>query len=164
MTLSLWEPVETPLPLRDVMNQLLDSSFFGFGAPTARAQRLPIDVYETETQFVVEAALPGVKPADLEVTSKGNTITIHAVVRRGTLDQPEEATAKAKEEDKEKERVGTSVRRERFFGELTRTIELPGAVDVDKVEATYEHGLLTLWIPKTAHATPKRIPVYPKER
>jgi HSP20 family molecular chaperone IbpA len=114
---------------------------------------------------VVEAALPGIKPVVLEVTSNGTAITIHAMVRRGAVELPEDGEAKeVGTEGTEKEKAGTYIRWERLYGELKRAIELAGKVDVDKVEPTYDHGLLTLWIPKIAHATPKRISVYPKER
>lgn len=66
-----------------------------------------------------------------------------------------------KRETKE-EKAGNYVRRERYAGEVTRTFEMPGSVDADKVQATYEHGVLTLTIPKSTAASPKRIPVNPK--
>jgi HSP20 family protein len=55
------------------------------------------------------------------------------------------------------------VHRERYEGEMTRVVTLPGAVDESKVEATYEHGVLTVRIPKAEGAQPKQIPVKVKE-
>ncbi|WIG58270.1 MAG: hypothetical protein OJF49_001015 [Ktedonobacterales bacterium] len=146
MSMSVFDPMESPLPLRDVMNRLIDSSFFGMGLPSFPTYRLPVDILETDTSYVVEAALPGFKPEEVEVTAKGGVLTIHAATKRETKE----------------EKAGNYVRRERYAGEVTRTFEMPGSVDADKVQATYEHGVLTLTIPKSTAASPKRIPVNPK--
>lgn len=153
---------EAPQHLREVLNRMLDGNSFGVGMPPA-SQRVPIDVLETANHYVVEAALPGVKPADLEVAAAGRTIMIHATTRRG---EDERHNGMDIEEGGGEDEEGgpVYVRRERFTDDLTRTLELPGEVDASKVEATYEHGLLTLWIPKTAPVAPKRIAVYPQEQ
>jgi HSP20 family protein len=59
------------------------------------------------------------------------------------------------EEKPEKERL---VRRERYMGEMTRTITLPTLVDVAKIEAVFEQGVLSLYIPKAEEVKPKEIP------
>lgn len=51
------------------------------------------------------------------------------------------------------------VRRERYEGELRRTISLPTQIDPEKVQATYEHGVLKLEVPKVEAAKPKQISV-----
>jgi HSP20 family protein len=51
------------------------------------------------------------------------------------------------------------MRRERYEGEMTRVVMLPGAIDESKVEATYENGVLTVRIPKAEGAQPRQIPV-----
>jgi HSP20 family protein len=55
------------------------------------------------------------------------------------------------------------MRRERYEGEMTRVVTLPGAIDESKVEATYEHGVLTVRIPKAAGSQPRQIAVKVKE-
>lgn len=159
MSMSIWEPVETSLPPRDLMNLSPDGSYYSGGLPVT-FQFVPVNIRETARHYVVEAALPGVTPADLEVTAAGNTITIHAVARPDA--QWDEMGIEEGADDEEG--GGVYLRRERYLGPLSRTVELPGDVDAGKVEATYEHGLLTLWIPKTPRAAPRRIAVYPKER
>ena len=54
---------------------------------------------------------------------------------------------------------GRYVRRERYEDEMTRVVPLPGAIDESRVEATYEHGVLTVRIPKAACAQPRQLPV-----
>lgn len=48
---------------------------------------------------------------------------------------------------------------ERRFGQFTRSVTLPGQVDADKIDAQYRDGVLTLTVPKTDAAKPKRITV-----
>jgi HSP20 family protein len=151
MALTRWEPFEGLTPLREAMNQLLEDSFihpmrFGLGGRV-----FPLDLYETETEYVLEAVVPGVKPEELTITAAGNTVTIRA---------PMVATHKAANGDKAPAKY---LQRERYEGEMTRTIELPMDTDPDKVEATYEHGVLTLHLPKVEVAKPKRIPLRMKE-
>lgn len=151
MAMTRWEPFEGFAPLRDAVNQLLEDSVirpmrFGFSGRT-----FPVDVYETETDYVVEALLPGVKPEDLHVTAVRDTLTIHATLK--AMEKPESMAEKA----------GYYVRRERFEGEITRTIELPSDIIPEKVDATYEHGVLKLRIPKAEKAKPKQISVRVKE-
>ncbi len=63
----------------------------------------------------------------------------------------------------EKVEKPTYVRRERYEGEMTRTITLPTQIQPEKVEATFESGVLTLHIPKSEAAKPKQIEVKVKE-
>lgn len=149
--------------LSEGLNHMLDDNSFGVGMPPA-SQRVPIDVLETARHFVVEAALPGVRPADLEVAAAGCTITIRAVVRHDEDFLRDEVEIGEDGDEREDDGGSVYMCRERSIGDLTRTVVLPGEVDAGSVEATYEHGLLTLWIPKTAPAAPRRIAVYPKEQ
>ncbi len=143
------DPFEALLPLREAMNRLFEESFVGPRFEfftTARA--FPLDIYESEDkqQYVVEASVSGFKPEDIQIMAEGNTLTIRAV----------------KKEETKAER-GSYVRRERYEGEMSRTVTLPGPIDASKVEATYENGVLTLHIPKAEGAKPKQIPVKVKE-
>jgi len=108
----------------------------------------PMDVIEKDDEYVIEASLPGVKPEQLQITATENTLTIRA-------------TTKAEEEEK-KGKEGTYVRRERYSGEISRTIGLPMPIDPDKITAVYAHGVLTLQVPKASKAQPKQISVQVK--
>jgi len=112
------------------------------------ARTFPLDIYESEDKqhYVVEASVSGFKPEDIQITAEGNTLTIHA----------------AKKAEK-KEEKGAYVRRERYEGEMSRSVTLPSAIDARKVEATYEHSVLSLRIPIAEEAKPKHIPVKVKE-
>ena len=135
-------------PLRDAMNRLFEESFIGPRFEFFGSRTFPLDVYETPDRqwYVVEAALPGCKPDDIQITAEGDALTIH------TIKKGEEKTEK-----------GNYVRRECFAGEMSRSVILPTSIDPNKVEASYEHGILAVRIPKAASAQPKQIPVKVKE-
>jgi len=142
------DPFEALMPLREAMNRLFEESFVGPRFEFFTPRTFPLDIYESEDKqhYVVEAAVSGFKPEEIQITAEGNTLTIHA----------------AKKEEK-KEEKGTYVRRERYEGEMRRSVTLPSAIDASKVEATYEHGVLTLRIPKAEEAKAKQIPVKVKQ-
>lgn len=149
MAMTQWDPIDSlmPLPLRDVMSRLLEESFVpprGLEV-FAVGRGFPVDIYETDNDYVVEASLPGMKADQIQITAIGDTLTIRA---------------KTAHEQEKKEEKGAYVRRERYNGEITRTIELPGLIDADKVEATYEHGILKLRVPKAEEVKPKTIAVH----
>lgn len=149
MTLIPRDPFEVLVPLREAMNRLLEDSFVG---PTRferfAGRTLLVDLYETEDRqkYVLEASLPGFKPEDLQITAVGDTITIHV----------------GKKEAKKEEKANY-VRRERAETEMTRSVALPTAIDSDKIEAAYEHGILKLSIPKADQVKPRQINIQTKE-
>ncbi|HVB75854.1 MAG TPA: Hsp20/alpha crystallin family protein [Ktedonobacteraceae bacterium] len=146
----IWkDPSEGFMSLRQAMDRMFEESFLSpgrFALFTGRT--FPVDVYESKDQkeYVVEASLPGVKPEEIEITSSGDTLTITYATRG--------------EEKVEKPKY---VRRERYEDEMSRTFTLPTQIDPEKVQATYEHGVLTLHVPKAETARPKQIPVKVKE-
>jgi HSP20 family protein len=91
---------------------------------------------------VIHASLPGIKPEDVQITVHGDTLTIRA---------------ESKVEDEKKgERWHL---RERRFGSFARSLSLSTAVDSDKAHAQFEHGELTLTLPKSEQAKPRQIKV-----
>jgi HSP20 family protein len=145
MAITRWEPFESFAPLRDAVNQLFEENLLRPMRFGALGRLFPVDVYETETAFIVEAVLPGVKPEDVKVSAIRDMLNIHATIR------PEPAA--------KQEKSGTYLQRERYTGEMTRTIQLPTSIESDKVTATYAHGVLTLQVPKVAAAEPAAIPI-----
>jgi HSP20 family protein len=149
MSLRRWEPFQELTPLREAMNRLLEDSFVGMRRFEPFGRTPPVDLRETETEYVIEASLPGVKPEELQITATPDQITIRATKK-----------AEAKTEE---EKGGTYVRHERYEGELSRTILLPTSVNPEGATAKYEHGVLTLTLPKSPHAAAKQIPVHVNE-
>ena len=143
-----WQPMNELVSLRDAMDRLFEDSFigprWGWVAPTSAAN-LAINMYETKNEVVVKAALPGVKPEEVEVTITGNTLTI---------------AGESKEEKEVKEK--DYMRKERQISSFTRTITLPNGLKADQADASFENGVLTLKVPKTEEAKPKTIQIKAK--
>jgi HSP20 family protein len=139
-----WDPFAD---VRQAMDRALEESFrplrvlrgFEEIAP------LPIDIYHTPNEVVVKASLPGVKPEDVDITISGDTLSIKGETKT--------------EEEVEREDY---LYQERRYGSFSRVITLPGSLQTDKAEATFENGVLTLTIPKLEEVKPKSIKVKAK--
>lgn len=146
MTIERWDPFREMVSLRDAMNSLLAESFVRPGGPPAPGGAatlpLPLDVAETEGDFVIKASLPGIKPEDVKITLHGDTLTI-----RGE--------SKAEEEKKD----AHWHMRERRISSFARSISLGTPINSDGATAQFDHGVLTLTLPKTAAVKPKEIKV-----
>lgn len=152
-SLTPWEP-RGGISLRDMMDRLFEDAFIqprdwmmnqGFSMST-----LPLDMYETKDDVVVNTALPGVKPEDVDVTITGDTLTIHAETKEESEDN--------------KEKQGKYIRRERQYGEYTRTVTLPSGLKTDQAEASFDNGMLSLRIPKSEQQKPKTIQIKAKSK
>lgn len=122
----------------------LNRDFDGFiDAATPKANFLPaVDVREETGRFVVEADLPGVAPADIEVTAEKGVLTL-----RG------ERKSEKRESAKGYERI------ERVSGKFERRFALPENVQADAIKARFTHGVLEVSIPKQAVAPATRVQV-----
>lgn len=145
--LTRWEPFRDMITLREAMDRLLEESFVGpfwdfrnGRRDGGRAWRLPVDVYTTAENIVVTAAVPGVKPEDVDVTIEGDTVTI-----KGELPRPMEDV--------------NYIFQERPYGAFVRTLQLNIPIQADKAEAHFNNGLLTLTLPKAEAIKPRAIKV-----
>ncbi len=142
----IWrDPFEGQMSFRDALSRMFER---GLGWPEQleifTGRTFPVDVYESKDQqeYIVEAPLPGAKPEDIAVTAMGDTLTIrYATKAEDKVERP------------------NYVRHERYEGEMSRVITLPGSINPDKIQAKYERGILVLHVPKAEGAKPKQIPV-----
>lgn len=170
MSMIPWEPFDEPrgvTTLRDAINRLFEDSVVQPARMAVFGRTFPLDLRETDQEYVVEAALPGFTPNEVKVTATQDTLTIRATkaVEQDVAPQRhngQKATTPAQGKPVA-EKPGVYVRRERYSGEMVRVIELPTPIDPNKVTATYEHGELILTLPKAPHAQPKQIPIQLKE-
>ncbi len=102
-----------------------------------------VDITERKDTYLVTAELPGVGPADLEVTFQDGLLTIQGE-RHSTGDAPEDKVHRA----------------ERRHGAFRRSITLPSHVQADKIEATTQDGVLQILVPKAHEARAKHIQVH----
>ena len=136
-----WNPVREMMALQNAMNRLMDESFDDL-TPGMRRWDLAVDLVETDDSFVVKASLPGITPEDMDITVEDDTLTI-------------KAETKVEEEYEQ----NSYHLRERRFGGFSRSLRLPTAINAEKIEAVFEHGVLTLTVPKAEAVKPKKISV-----
>jgi HSP20 family protein len=133
------------LSLRQAMDRLFEDSYVRPRAGGSTDEHaLALDIYTQPDALVVEAALPGVKPDDVQISVLGDTLTITANT--------------SSEESRDDE--GYSYREIRR-GSFSRTVTLPGGLKADDATASFENGLLRLSIPKAEEAKPRQIQIKP---
>jgi len=130
------------------MDRLFEDSFvrpWRFWPDQLGRGELPIDMYQTANEVVVKAALPGLKPEEVDISISGDTLTI-----KGEHKEEQEV----KQED--------YFYKERRYGSFSRSVTIPVQVKSDKAEAVFENGVLTLTLPKAEEIKPKQIKIKPK--
>ena len=143
-----WDPFSDRLSLRDAVDRLMQDSFVLPTIPLWRSWEgtLAVDLYEKDDNVLVEAAVPGFKPEEIDINVSGETLTI-------------KGEAKTEKESKDNKNY---IRRERTFGSFERIITLPEGLDTDKASAKFENGVLTLTFPKSEKVKPKTIKIQAK--
>jgi HSP20 family protein len=151
---SALAPADTPdvwSSLRSEMDRLFDAFTSRFGMTPFLSPRFgsmpgvlspAVDITEEEGAFKVSAEVPGMAEKEIQVSLSGDTLTIKGEKRQ-------------EREEKDKNRYLS----ERTYGEFQRAFSLPADVDREKIEATFANGVLTVTLPKTAKAAPKKIEV-----
>lgn len=102
------------------------------GDPLPNPSQIKVDVKETDAGYTVHAEVPGVRKEDLHVTVDGDVITLSAEVKQQDSDNKSEKL----------------LRSERYYGSISRSFQLPAAVDESQSSAKYDNGVLTLNLPK----------------
>jgi HSP20 family protein len=128
-------------PFRDLMGVEEFDRLMGRAA--SRNAWVPaLDVRETEDRFEVKMDLPGLEPEKVAVTFEDGMLTITG---------SREFSAEEKE--------ATYHRIERSFGSFARSIRLPRTADVEKIDASFDKGVLSVTVPKVEAAKPRQIEV-----
>jgi HSP20 family protein len=127
---------------RSAFDRLFDEATFRPPGWSGYERHMPLDVTSTEDAITVDAALPGVRSEDIEITVHQDTLTI--AVRESS-----------EQESSEGQRVYREVRRSRG----SRTLTLPSGLDLDAATASFENGMLRLTIPRAEQAKPRQIAV-----
>ena len=139
------DPLRDLVSLREAMNQLFEDSIVrpGSGNMVPRVGgRLAVDMYETDEAVVVKSAIPGVDPADIDISIQNDTLTIKGETKI------EEEMAEA-----------NYVVREHYHGSFSRSLSIPVSIKANEAEAEFEDGILTLTLPKADELKPKAIKV-----
>lgn len=144
--LTRWEPAREMMTLREAMDHLFDDAFtrpFSLMRNGGSTWSSPaIDMYQTDNEVVVKAALPGIKANEVQINVTGDILNI-----RGETKQ-----------DEEKKDRSWHIREQRW-GAFERSVLLPTGVISDKAKADFDNGILTITLPKSENVKPKTITV-----
>lgn len=148
MSLLRWDPRDELATMRDEMLRFMEENMTPRRVmqrfhPEGVTFRLPLDAYVTDNEVIIMAAIPGVKPEDVEITFEDDTLTIKGEIC-GPLENVE------------------YVFQERPCGKFSRSIIVNIPVKTEEAEAKFENGLLTLTLPKAEEAKPKVIKINAK--
>jgi HSP20 family protein len=134
------------MSMRDAMDRIFEDRWVSPGNwlpwSSAGTNYLPLDIYESADDIVVRAVVPGVSADGIDIQFQGGVLTL-----------------RAKSEEQEIPEGSTWLVHEVTPGEFIRQVTLPRAVEADAAKTTFENGVLTLTLPKTADAKPKQIKV-----
>jgi HSP20 family protein len=142
-----WDPFSEMWSLRQAMDHLFEDAFVRPSWGTTRAREdgsvgLAVDMYETDDDLVVTAAVPGMKPEDIDITVQGDILTIKGQTQA----------------EKDDSQSGYHLH-ERRYGRFYRQVALPSTVKSDAAEAHFEDGVLRLKLPKAEEAKERKIQV-----
>lgn len=147
-SLTRWDPFAELASVRNAMDRLFDQSFGRLPLIRNGEELGPLsiglDIVETNDEYVVKAAIPGVEPKDVDISVEDDVLTI-----KGEFEQREEA----QEEN--------YLRRELRYGSFQRALRLPPTVDAENAKAEFEHGMLRLALPKKPEARTRAIKITP---
>lgn len=133
------------ISLRSAMDRLFNESFVpGTNQGNGRTM-LPLDVYSNENEVVVLAAIPGIRPDDLNISIDKSTVTLSGTIR----------SAAESEEGKN----ASWHLSELSYGTFERSLTLPFEFDANRAEATFDNGMLRLVLPKAETEKPRQIKV-----
>ncbi|UXA10398.1 Hsp20/alpha crystallin family protein [Mycobacterium sp. SMC-8] len=133
-----WRPIRELENLYTEMDRLAQSMFGGREGDGAWSPAA--DIIETDSAYIVEIELPGVRREDLDVSMNGNELVVTGEV-------------------KERKREGLLRRRTRRIGEFEFRVTLPGDLRIGEIEASLAYGLLRVYVPKEQRTTTNKITV-----
>ena len=141
-----WEPAREMMTLREAMDRLFDDAFTRPLSISGVNWSVPaVDMYQTDNEVVVRAALPGIKADEVQLNVTGEVLTIKG---------------ETKQENETKEKAYHI--REQRWGAFERSLVLPTEVVADKAKADFENGILTITLPKAEEVKPKSINIKTK--
>ncbi len=99
----------------------------------------PVNLYDNEHEVVAEFVLPGLTKKEIDISFENGTLLVKG------------------ERSKDENETHTTVRNERAYGAFKRSVEIPVSVEVDNIGADLSSGILTITLPKSEEAKPKKI-------
>ena len=141
MAVQRWDPFRDLRQMDETMNRLW-RGFSGIPA-TVEDWDIALDVIQRPEEIVVKASIPGIKPDDLDIAVEDNVLTLRAERKPDFTDEE-----------------SVYLVQERPAGSFYRALRLPESVDANKIESTYENGVLTIVLPRAEEKKRKQIKVH----
>jgi HSP20 family protein len=139
MMLAKWDPFRDVKGMEEEFDRLVGRAF-------SRNAWVPaLDVRETDDRFDLSLDLPGIEPEEVSVSFEDGMLTISG-----------------KREFADENKGETWHRIERGFGTFARSVRLPRTADPERIEATFDKGVLTVSVPKAEAAKARTIEVRSK--
>ncbi|HEV3474184.1 MAG TPA: Hsp20/alpha crystallin family protein [Actinomycetota bacterium] len=144
MAMSRWDPFRELASIQDELNRLFGRTYGTEGGEDQPDVRwVPaLDVYESPDRFVITVELPGVTPDQVDISVENSTLTVRG--ERKFYDNMAE---------RDFHRI------ERRFGSFGRSVSLPQVADAERIEASFDAGVLRIEVPKREEAKPRKIQV-----
>lgn len=145
MAVSRWDPFRDLMSIQNELNRLFGRTYAGggeSGGTSTGAWVPPMDIYETGDRFVVHVELPGIEPDSVDLSVEDNVLTVRG--ERRFYDEVNEESFH---------------RVERRYGAFSRSLTLPQTADAERIEASFDKGVLTIGVPKVEQAKPKKIQI-----
>lgn len=145
MAIKRWDPFRDLMTLKDRMDRIFEDTFRTHGE---EKELMPstwspsVDIYEDESNVVLSIELPGIEEKDIDVNVEDSTLTV-------------KGDRNIEKEDKKE----NYHRIERAYGSFYRSFTIPNYVDVDKIEAEHENGVLKITMPKKPELKPRKVKV-----
>ncbi len=138
-----WSPVDDLFDIQDNINKVFGNYLSARGGQAKVIGWMPpVDITESENEFLIKADIPGMKKEDIKISLDDNTLTISG------------------ERKEEKEEKGKNfVKKEKAFGSFMRSFSLPHSVDAKGIKASYKEGVLSVNVPKSEESKPREIKI-----
>src|SRR5947209_10210513 len=130
------------MSLRDAIDQLFEDSVISPGRPGGSGNYPHVDMHINDEDVSIAMAIPGARPEDIDISVTGDVVTVSGEIHK----------------EKRSEKTQPYVE-EIWRGRFQRSFQLPVAVDPNKAEANFEHGMLKLVLPKSEATKPRKIQV-----
>ncbi len=145
MALVRWDPFRELNTLQSQVNRMFGVSGVDWSdrLPADTTTWAPkVDIFETDTDLVLKAELPGIDPKDVDLSLEKNVLTL-----------------KGQRLFEHEDKKDNYHRVERSYGSFTRSFSLPTTIEEGKIRADYKDGVLTVSLPKTKQALPRQIKI-----
>ncbi len=143
MSLLTWSPLREFEDIFNLYGRSLNNAAAGTDTSGQKAQWRPAaDISETETDYIIRLALPGVSREDVDVSVHESVISIKGERRLNKIDDTER-----------------QYRMESLYGSFERRFTLPENIDENNIRATNNNGVLQVSVPKRAVAEPQAIEI-----